>query len=52
MHVNKREIEQFFFITRISARLRFMSFPHERTRDNFFFLRENIRETADCVISA
>ena len=78
MRVNEREIEQFFFIARISARLRLMSFPHDRTQDNyfffyarisarlqivtfphertrdkyFFFLRENIRETADCVISA
>ncbi len=26
-----------FFIARISARLRFMGFPHKRTCDNFFF---------------
>ena len=37
MRVNEREIEQFLFIARISARLRFMSFLHARTRDNFFF---------------
>ena len=37
MRVNEREIEQFFFIARISARLRLMSFPHDRTQDKFFF---------------
>ena len=35
--MNKREIEQFFFIARISARLRLMSFPHEQPRDKYFF---------------
>jgi hypothetical protein len=48
MRVNKREIEQFLFIARISARLRFMSFLHARTRDNFFSTREYPRDCGLC----
>ena len=48
MRVNEREIEQFLFIARISARLRFMSFLHARTRDNFFSTREYPRDCGLC----
>ena len=37
-----------FFIVRISARLRFMSFPHERMRDKFFSTREYPRDCGLC----
>ena len=49
MCVNERKIEQFFFIARISTRLRFMSFPHERTQDKYFFsTREYPRDGGLC----
>ena len=48
MRMNEREIEQFFFIARISARLRFMSFPHKQTRDIFFSTREYPRDCGLC----